>query len=380
MGNKGKRPAEAGVAAGAAASEMPSPAKKARAKAADDQEVPTEWRAAGDGVEVTIDEKDLPEAAPELFLLASELAEDPETGDDAAVSQKLLETAVDRFRAAQAKGCVSPSYLYYFGQCLVTLASQVLVADLVTEALDILTKAVDAIGAAAGKKPSAELGAAPPASKSDVLAALAQAYVEKARVDFVLTADELDDDEANAKLLGTLAEATAHHTAALGATDGAAEQLERLLAFSRALLHLAQGALDDVAESQSAVIEMAIGVAKEGLALDPKARAALAQQAACLVAQAKCDGAQDGDAEVPLLEQAVVALKSSLGSDDSDEEADVLQMLAQAQIQLGQIHPDDDKAETLFGEGVECYKKAATLQPHNRKLKQLVLMIEKGTA
>jgi hypothetical protein len=250
------------------------------------------------------------------------------------------------------------------------------VIDLITQALKLFE---EASVATASKKQAAAIGQATPASQADVAAGRAQAYVEKARLEYVLNADDADDETLRDQLLNTLNQAKD----LIALLDEPSEKVGRWLSFSRALLNLAQGDVDDELGTQGAVLDIAISMAAQALVVDPAARAASVQHAACLVAKAECEGEtedEESTATTTLLEQAVATLRNSLGSDKADEEAEHLQLLAQALIKLGQIHPDDEKAEALIGEGVESYRKAATLQPENRKLKQLVQMIEQQTS
>lgn len=240
---------------------------------------------------------------------------------------------------------------------------------MISEALDLYKEAEKS---ASSKESTASLGAAPVASTTDIVAAMAQAYVEKARVDYILTADDDDDDSVNAKVLATLAEARKHMDRCIVATDTLVGKADREVSLSRALLNLAQSDLDEEPEVHGPVLDMAIDAAAKALEYDAQNRSAAVQQAACLVAKAKCEG----EPQMELLDRAVKVLRGSLGSSDANDEAEKLQLLAQALIQYGRIHPEDDKAEELIGEGVECYRKAATLQPENRKLKQLVEMIQ----
>lgn len=255
---------------------------------------------------------------------------------------------------------------------------QVLVVDFIDEALQLFQNAtkVPKTGKSSKQPEVMSLGAAPEASDVDVLAAIAQTSIEKARIEYVLSADDGDDEASSAKLKATLALASKHSEKCVSVIADSVDKVERLLSFSRALLNLAQGNVDDDLGTQAWVLDLAIDLATKALQNEPSSRPAKAQHAACLVAKADSDDSDD----TTLLEQAAETLRESLGSDNPVEEAEQLQLLAQALIKLGQIHTDDEVAEKMIGEGIESYRKAALLQPDNKKLNQLVQMIERQEA
>jgi hypothetical protein len=290
-----------------------------------------------------------------------------------AVAQKLLEMATERFAAEReaAKGELPATTLYHYGQCLMTLANRVLVTDLINEALDIFTAAEKQL------PDKTYTGPAERATAADVAAAVALAHVERARVNYVLSADEVDEEVAESSLLAALSEASAMHTKCIALIDTPKDKAEELMLFSRALLNFAQSDLDDDALNLRAnVLTMAATAAADAIAADAESRGARAQHAACLVAQSACEGLREGPEEIPLLERAVASLRGSIDKSDANAEAEQQQLLADALIRMGRVHPDDDKCDELITEGIACYRRALELQPENRKLRQLVQMIE----
>lgn len=290
-----------------------------------------------------------------------------------AVAQKLLEMAVERFVTEReaAKGELAATTLYHYGQCLTTLANCVLVSELVTQALEVFAEAEKKL------PDDGYTGPAERATAADVAAAVALAHVERARVHYVLSADDEDEDAASSRLLAALAEASALHTKCLSLIHTPADKAEELLSFSRALLNFAQSDIDDDAlDIRTKVLELAVTAASNALTTDAESRGARAQHAACLVAQSVCEGMRESANEIPLLERAVASLRGSIDKSDTSAEAEQQQLLADALIRMGRVHPDDDKCDELISEGIACYRRALELQPDNRKLRQLVQMIE----
>eukprot|EP00041_Stephanoeca_diplocostata_P025405 m.662633 g.662633 ORF g.662633 m.662633 type:complete len:225 (+) comp22742_c1_seq7:945-1619(+) len=142
---------------------------------------------------------------------------------------------------------------------------------------------------------------------ADILGATALAFVEKARVAFIMGDDDDEDDDddsadgasggskdtAGAKedpeaiVVASLTKASEYHgrcVSGIGATD---EKCDKQLAFSRALLEFANSDFDEQNRAmQLRPLDMAVAASEAAMHLQPNDRPSKAQFGACLMCKA----------------------------------------------------------------------------------------------
>lgn len=141
-----------------------------------------------------------------LYALGTELLDEaPPEGDEAAVAKKLLETAAARFEQeyTQSDGSTSATFLQCYAQCTLALAVEALVPAMCDKALKLFNDATTALSSGAGAKAKVTAsatveGGVTPATLVEVLAATAVGHIERARIDYLLTADEKPPSEVKA--------------------------------------------------------------------------------------------------------------------------------------------------------------------------------------
>eukprot|EP00040_Diaphanoeca_grandis_P026236 m.146768 g.146768 ORF g.146768 m.146768 type:complete len:391 (-) comp30498_c0_seq1:199-1371(-) len=328
-------------------------------------------------VEVEIDEQELNTCtAVELYeFAAEELQNSGGDSDRAAVAQKLLEAALEKFQAENEKGQQSVSFLHQYASCLVTVGSQMIVLELIQKGIELLESAL---------KLNTDAASTP--SNADILGAYALALADKARVTYMLDDDDVDDDDGDdktadedsatdKKVKDALAESQKQHQACLALLTKPEDKAEKMMGLSCALLEFSQD-LDDDAEAQKDPLATATALAEAATALTPNSAPCTTQYGACLISKATAAKLiEDHDVEEQLLKQAVVQLNKSLVTEDTTELVEALQMMGNAQIRIAHMEEDDDAAEALIMQAVAHYTKANKLDPGNRKLAKMVEMM-----
>jgi len=372
--------------------------KKPRATDAFGNDIPSDAEVGDDDepVEATIDFGGEQSSAVELFEMAKD---QQQQGENAAVVQKLLEAALEQFEkedkaggvAAAGAGDVSTTttFKYQFGLCLLELAGTVLHKPYAERAIEVF-KSADASGEAGGggggAAAAAEKGAAATAADAeksiaaaDLFEAQAHAWLEIARIEILMDDDDDGDDgdgagdaEEDTTEPGeaAVAKAAELHQQCIEAVAGTEGKVAKQLAFSRQLQRCAEDVKDDP-DAAAALLEQAVASAKAAITMAPDDKAGLQQHGACLNSLGNVVG--DEAAELQCFTDAVAQLRAAAGnSADPEAEAENMQLLSSALLQLGRRTADDDLAEKLLGEGFELLEKAAAANPANAALQNFV--------